>query len=103
MKEQSLPAEIIERWPEILEDIVVTAIPLAYLHSLKIFFKNGKIWELPITAKCKKDDVELLTRNLEVLLKEYEESIESMDFQVDIARVKKDSIRITNKFFKVKK
>lgn len=103
MKEQSLPAEIIERWPEILEDIVVKAIPLAYLHSLKIFFKNGKIWDLPIAAKYKQADIEPLTRNLEELLKAYEDSIESMDFQVDIARVKKDSIRTTNKFFKVKR
>jgi hypothetical protein len=103
VKEQLLPAEVIERWPEILEDIVVSAIPLAYLHSLKIFFKNGKIWELPITAKCKKEDIVSLTRSIEDLLREYEHSIESMDFQIDIARVKKDSIRITNKFFKVKK
>lgn len=100
MNDQSLPAELIKVWPEILSDITVRAIPVEYLHSLKIFFKNGRIWELPVTAKYQSADLSSLSASLEELLMGYSSNVESLDFQIDIKKVKKDSIRVTNKYFK---
>lgn len=102
MNDKSLPPDVISQWPEVLKDVVVRVVPLAYLHSLKILFKNGKIWELNIASQFNKNDVENLTNNLSELLKVYESSIESIDFQLDVERVKKDSVKSTSKFFKIK-
>lgn len=102
MNNQSLPPEIINQWPEVLKDVVVRVVPLAYLHSLKILFKNGKIWDLSVASHFKTNDIESLTANLRELLKVYETSIESIDFQLDVERVKQDSVKLTNKFFKTK-
>lgn len=102
MIDRSLPKNIIKKWPEILKDVDVIVIPLQYTHSLKIFFKSGSIWDLDVANKIKRNDVKLLTDNLKELLEIYADSIESIDFQLDVERLRTDSIRITNKFFKIK-
>lgn len=104
MKKKSLlPPDVIDQWPEVFSEVDVTAVPLAYLHSLRISFKDGKVWDINIAAHVKKNGNTDLEQHLEDLIESYEDVIEHIDFRLDVEKVKKDIIKKTNKFLKTKK
>ena len=98
-----LPKEVIECWPEVFGEVKLNVLPIKYLHAILVNFKDGKIWEIKITAKTKKNGWESLEGTLLELLNSYEDSIESINFKLDTDRVKKDIENSTNKFLKRKK
>lgn len=102
-KKSALPPDVVDQWPEVFNDLDVKAVPLAYLHSLRITFDDGKVWDLNIASKAKDTNMEELEDHLAELINTYEEVIEHIDFRLDVERVKKDIIRKTNKFLKNKK
>lgn len=102
-KKGTLPPDVVDQWPEVFNDLHVTAVPLAYLHSMRIIFKDGKVWDLNIAAQAKKNNIENLEEHLQELIESYEEVIEHIDFRLDVEKVKKDIIKKTNKFLKNKK
>lgn len=101
-KGKSLPKDVIDQWPEVFGDINVKAVPLAYLHSMRIIFKGGKVWDVNIAGQAKQhgDDLE---EHLRELLANYEEEIEHIDFRLDVEKVKKDVIKETTRFLKKKR
>lgn len=102
-KGKTLPKDVVDQWPEVFADIHVNAVPLAYLHSLRIIFKNGKVWDVNIAAQAKRVDVNDLEEHLREMLQSYEDEIEHIDFRLDVDRVKKDIMKSTNSFLKKKK
>jgi hypothetical protein len=98
-----LPKEVIEHWPEIFGEIKLNVLPLKYLHAVIVNFKDGKTWEIRVTAQVKKDGWDLFEKNLSELVRNYEESIDNVDFRLDTERVKKDIKKSTDKFLKKKK
>jgi len=102
-KKSLLPPDVIDQWPEVFSEVDVTAVPLAYLHSLRISFKDGKVWDINISAHVKKNGSNDLEQHLEDLIESYEDVIEHIDFRLDVEKVKKDIIKKTNKFLKTKK
>lgn len=100
MKKKTLPQEVVDSWPEIFSDIDVHAIPLDYLESMRIIFDSGKIWDINISRYAKNVGVDDLEEHLKELIKEYEESIEHIDFRLNVAKVKKDVIKKTKSFLK---
>ena len=103
MKKSQLPPDVVDQWPEIFNDVDVKAVPLAYLHSMRIIFKDGKVWDLNIATHAKRNNIEDLEHHLQELIETYEEVIEHIDFRLDVERVKKDIIKKTNKFLKTRK
>jgi hypothetical protein len=100
VSKKSLPKDVIDQWPEIFSDVDVKAVPLEYLHSMRIIFADGKVWDLNIAAHAKKNGVTGLDEQLRELFDTYEESIEHIDFRLDVDRVKKDIIKKTKNFLK---
>ena len=98
-----LPKEVIEHWPEIFGEVNLNVMPLRYLHTVLVNFKDGKSWEIKITAKTKKEGWPAFERNLMELVKNYEDNIENVDFKLDTPQVKKDIEASTQKFLKRKK
>lgn len=98
-----LPKEVIESWPEVFGDVQLRVVPLRYLHAVLINFKDGKVWEIKITAKTKRDGWQHLERNLSEMFTNYESSIDNIDFKIDTDLVKKDIERKTSQFLKKKK
>lgn len=97
---KKLPKDVISQWPEVLEDVDVEVIPVEYLHSVRITFSDGKIWEIDTTKNT--DEIELEDA-LEALLLEYEEEIDNVDFRLDTERVKEDIKKRTRVFMKKRK
>lgn len=100
---KSLPRDVVECWPEIFEDVKLRVVPLRYLHAVLITFKDGKTWEIKITAKTKKAGWDSFEKTLSELFKTYERRIDNIDFKLDSERVKKDIKKSTEKFLKERK
>ena len=50
------PKDVIEHWPEVFGEITLNVVPLKYLDSITVTFKNTKVWEIQITAKQAQED-----------------------------------------------
>jgi hypothetical protein len=100
---RTLPKDAIARWPEVFGEVRLNVLPLGYLHTVLVNFKDGKTWEIRVTAEVKKDGWEAFEKNLSELVKSYEDTIENIDFKLDTDKVKKDIVKSTSKFLKKKK
>lgn len=100
---RTLPKDAIAHWPEVFGEVKLNVLPLGYLHTVLVNFKDGKTWEIRVTADVKKEGWEAFEKNLSELVKTYEESIEDIDFKLDTEKVKKDIVKSTSKFLKKKK
>lgn len=100
---KSLPKEVIDCWPEVFSEIQLNVLPLKYLNTILINFKDGKTWEVKITAEARKDGWTVFEKQLSELVKNYEDSIDNVDFKLDTARVRKDIEKASSQFLKKKK
>lgn len=98
-----LPKEVIECWPEVFGEVKLNVLPLRYLHAVIVNFRDGKTWEIKVTAKTKNDGWDAFEKSLSELFKVYEKRIENIDFKLDTDRVKKDIERRTQRFLKKSK
>ena len=101
--QKPLNQTMIDQWPEILSDVNLSAIPIFYLHSVVITFKDGNTWNVVLKKEHKESDGEKFTETLNELFRNYEPQIQHVDFRMDIEKLKKDITKTTNKFMKRKK
>ena len=97
-----LPSDIVNAWPEIFKDITIDVVPIEYLHSVKIYFNDGKICEIDVKKSRSKPTLDIETA-LEDLFAEYESSIKNIDFRLDTRKVKRDIKKRTQIFMKKRK
>lgn len=102
-EERRFPEDVIEYWPEVFGDITLNVIPLKYLDSITIQFKNNKVWEINLSSRQNREDWDLFESSLKEMLSLYESEIDNVDFKLDTERVKNDIIKHTNKFLKKRK
>jgi hypothetical protein len=102
-KGRILPKDVIDHWPEVFGDVKLNVLPLRYLSTVLVCFKDGKIWEIKITAKTKREGWSAFEKSLEEIVKTYEDKIDNIDFKLDTKRVRKDVESSTQKFLKKKK
>ena len=101
-KRRSLDPEIVNSWPEIFKDVRIDVVPIKYLHSVHVRFKDGKVWEIDVKKSLTKPNLNIETA-LEDLLQHYESVIDTVDFRLDTAKVKKDIKKRTAIFMKKRK
>jgi hypothetical protein len=99
-KQNKLPQDVIDHWPEVLNDVDVSVVPLEYLHSMRILFTDGKIWEVDIQKSLEKPSAANLETEIESLLEEYNDYIDNIDFRLNVEKVKHDITRRTKFFLK---
>lgn len=98
MPNKKLPKDIVDHWPEVLKDVRIDTIPIEYLTSLRIEFKDGKVWE--VDCQAKKNIEGNLTDALAELFETYEREITNVDFRLNTAKVKRDIQKKTRAFLK---
>ena len=98
-----LPKDVIEHWPEVFGDVKLNVLPIRYLETVLVNFRDGKTWEIKITAKARREGWPSLEQSLSEICKTYEDSIDNIDFKLDTERVRKDIESSTQKFLKRKK
>jgi hypothetical protein len=100
-RSKKLPPEVVNHWPEVFEDLEINIVPLEYLHSVRVSFADGKIWDIDLSTK--KMGVENLQSALDDLFKEYQDVIENVDFRLDTEKVKQDITQRTKRFLKLRR
>ena len=68
-RSKRLPPDVVNKWPDVFGDVDVHAIPLEYLHSLRVRFTNGKAWDIAVDVK--KNPVKSLEKTLKELFNTY--------------------------------
>lgn len=99
---RQLPKDVIDHWPEVYGEVKLNVLPLKYLSAVLINFKDGKTWEVEVTASTKKAGWDSLERLLTELFKTYENKIVDVDFKLDTRQIKIDIEQKTKNFLKKK-
>jgi len=102
-KGKQFPKDVVEHWPEVFGEITLNVVPLQYLDSITVTFKNSKVWEIKLSSKQAQENWDTFEHNLKEMLSSYESDIENVDFKLDTERVKKDIIKNTSRFLKKRK
>jgi len=100
---KKLPQDIIDHWPEVFKDIELSVVPMKYLHSVRVLFNDGKIWDIDVAKSIKQDEDTNIEQSLLELFKEYSDEIKHIDFRLDTVQIKKDIQARTNIFMKKKR
>jgi hypothetical protein len=101
-KSKKLPKEVVDHWPEVLNDIDIDVVPIEYLDSIRIGFVDGKVWDIDLKDP-KNQKTEKFEDAIEELFQQYEDVIQSVDFRLDTERVKRDITKRTHQFMKKRK
>ena len=96
--EKSLPDDVIKLWPEVFSDIELNVVPLYYVQSIEISFHNKKTWEIDLEKTLLTKTWEEFETDLQALLDEYIEEIDTLDFKLDTDRIKTDMCALTSVF-----
>jgi hypothetical protein len=102
MTSKKLSKDVIERWPEVFEEINLNVVPLKYLHSIQVRFKDNKVWNIEI-SKRRDTDWDGVEKQIHEIFATYQDSIDNVDFKLDTEKIKKDIIKETNRFLKKRK
>lgn len=98
-----LPDSVVEHWPEIFEDIEIKAVPVEYLKFVVIRFLDGETWEIDVREQTLENSDVTAEEMLEEFFESYDDSILSVEFQIDTMRIKKDVQSRTKSFMKKRK
>ena len=94
------PRQLVKEWPEVFEDLYMNTMPVAYVKSLRLEFKNGRIWEVDVGEQLKECSTDLVSEKIIQTFQEYREEISKVDFSIDVDRLKEDIKKSTDQFFK---
>jgi len=105
-KRNKVSSEVIDQWPEVMDNIDIHVVPIQYMKAVEIHFNDGKTWVMDLDHDLIQDETETaqeLEDSLEELLEEYQDTIDGVNFVVDIQKVKADITKRTHIFLKKRK
>lgn len=94
-----LPKHLIKKWPEVLEDLEMNTMPLAYLDLIKLEFTDGRIWHISINDLLKEHAPDDVVDHILNIIEGNEGEIKKIDFDIDVDRLKEDIDKETKKLF----
>ena len=97
------PTEGLHHWPEVFGDLSRESIPVEYLLSIKVSFKDGKNWEIRLKPNRQKMTNKEREKTIGDLFKTYGDEIKNVDFRLDTNKVKADITKRTKTFLKKRK
>ena len=103
MPKNKLPPEVVSQWPEIFKDVEISAVPIEYIHSVHVYFKDGKVWQIDMDKQSHigaEDDINRVEESLESFLAEYNDQISHVDFRLNTSKVVQDVKSRTKSFMK---
>lgn len=103
MPKRKVDTEDNSSWENILDEIDMDYLPIEYISNIVIRFKDGTTWDINIDDSRKKQSQEQIEESLDQLFEEYEPHIETLDFRLDLDRVKHDVSRRVYRFLKLNK
>jgi len=103
-RKNKLSKEVIDKWPEVLGNIDIKVVPTEYIKAVEVTFTDGKVWIIENDPnRSIQSNAEAFEQSMEDLMAEHEDVLQSVNFVVDMERVKKDITKRTKIFMKKKK
>jgi hypothetical protein len=68
----------------------MNTMPVAYVKSLRLEFKSGRIWEIDVTEQLEDLSSDALADRILETFNEYRNEITKVDFSIDIEKLKND-------------
>lgn len=105
-KKNKISDDVTKQWPGVLDEIDINVVPIQYIKAVEVHFTNDKVWVMEIDQDRLGDNEDMadeLEESLEELIEEYQDTIQGINFVVDIPKVKRDITRRTSIFLKKKK
>jgi hypothetical protein len=102
MSPKKLSKDVVESWPEIFEEVSLKVVPIQYLCSVHVKFKDKRIWNIDIKPRTRNENWQTIEQNIQEIVNNYKKHIESIDFKLDTDKIKRDVTKQTNKFLKRK-
>ena len=99
MSKSKLPADVIDYWPEVFEHIEIKAVPVKYISSVHVTFKDGKEWDISIDEE-KKASEHALEDTINTFFKEYNDVITKVEFKLDTPTLVNDVKTRTKTFMR---
>lgn len=85
-----------EYWSEIFDGIASDVVPLEYVESVSVNFKNNTHYDIPVHDLHKQWDK--FSTTLYEFIKKYEQRVDSVSYNVDLEKIQKDISHFTSKF-----
>jgi hypothetical protein len=89
------PKDVIKEWPEVLGDVYVSTMPIKYIHGVELAFSDGRVWEIDIEEQLEFNDEDEIIDKIMMAFKDYQDEIVTINFQIDVDRIKEDIINST--------
>lgn len=100
-KNRQLTTKQDQQWNEIFDSIEMDYVPIQYVKKIVITFDDGSIWDVDVANNRGSQSHEEIESSLQDLFLEYEDTIDSIDFRMDMDRMKRDLSKRVMKFLKV--
>lgn len=100
---KTLPKDVVDLWPEIFGEVTLNVVPLVYVHTIEITFKNSKVWEIDFKKNLKAQSWDAFEKEIKEMIHQYEDEIVNINFKLDTDRLKKDITKHTKKFLNNRK
>jgi ribosomal protein S18 acetylase RimI-like enzyme len=89
-KSFKIPKNLVNEWPEIFEDMYISTMPVEYLHSIKLEFHDGRVWEIAVDDQLTSLKSQAIADRLIETLYEYANDVKKIDFKVNVEKLKTD-------------
>lgn len=99
-----LASNFVAQWPEVLEGVELSNMPIHYLKAVHIQLKNHITITIDIVASLKKFSRKHTADMVKIHIKKYHSSIKNVDLSFDVEKLKRDmknkTANILDKTFK---
>jgi hypothetical protein len=89
-KSFKIPKHLVNEWPEVFEDMYISTMPVEYLHSIKLEFHDGRVWEIAVDDQLTSLKSQAIADRLIETLYEYANDVKKIDFKVNVEKLKTD-------------
>ena len=72
------------------DDMYMNTMPLFYLNSVQLEFKDGRIWEIDIKTQLISLEAQVVADKILDMFDEYGQEIENIKFDIDTEQLKED-------------
>jgi hypothetical protein len=101
-KNKRSPEQVAGSWPGVLDEIDIQVVPVEYVQTVEVKFDGGDTWIIDIDREdqANKEDLE---NSIETLIEQYEDTIDGVNFVLDVEKIKSDVTKRTKSFMKKRK
>jgi len=89
------PKDVIKEWPEVFNEIYMSSMPIKYIHGVELTFHDGRVWEIDLPDQLDLVDEDDIIERLALSIRDFQDEIATVNFQVDIDKLKQDIIKLT--------